>query len=63
MKSTCFSKSTANVFRSKRNQFVCVDDDLSEVKLIVEEARSVEDRMVWKCDSCGEAIGGQVTAC
>jgi len=43
---------------------LCVDDaDFEEAKRIVDEALAEKDLPIWKCDSCGEVIEGQFTAC
>ncbi len=44
---------------------LCVEKvDYSEAKHIVEEALAAKDiSTMWKCDSCGEVMEGQFTAC
>ncbi len=43
---------------------LCVeDDDYAEAKRIVDDALTVKDTAVWNCESCGEELEGQFTAC
>jgi YgiT-type zinc finger domain-containing protein len=43
---------------------LCVnDEDYEEAKRIVAEALSEKNIPAWKCDSCGEIIEGQFSAC